>query len=151
MVERLIVASGGVLSIFLGFLLFRVAELKSDSGGNFKSAIFNISLTKVGPGVFFALFGAYILSTDVKTPIQTNAYVMGLNSSSPSDKSEAIKELTSEIEKLPDNSEKEKIQKILDKLVIPASNPQIQFYGISNPDSLPEDIKRLLPPKGITG
>ena len=69
MLERLIVASGGVLSILLGFLLFRIAELKSDASGSFKSAIFNISLTKVGPGVFFALFGAFILSTDVKTPI----------------------------------------------------------------------------------
>ena len=69
MVERLIIALGGILSIFLGYKLFYIAAVKSDSGADFKSALFSASFTKVGPGVFFALFGAYIMSTSITTQI----------------------------------------------------------------------------------
>ena len=41
---------------YLGYRLFAVASLTSVSGGTFKSKIFSMTLTKVGPGVFFALF-----------------------------------------------------------------------------------------------
>ena len=40
MLERIIVACGGVASIYLGYRLFVVANLTSVSGGTFKSKIF---------------------------------------------------------------------------------------------------------------
>jgi len=69
MVERIIVSLGGILSVYLGYRLFIVASVNTDSGGSFKSALFSASLTKVGPGVFFALFGAYVMATSVTTQI----------------------------------------------------------------------------------
>jgi hypothetical protein len=69
MVERIIVSLGGILSVYLGYRLFIVASVKTDSGGSFKSALFSASLTKVGPGVFFALFGAYVMATSITTQI----------------------------------------------------------------------------------
>ena len=72
MVEGIIIAFGGILSIVLGYRLFMVVSANNSvSGGNFKSALFNITLSKVAPGVFFALFGAYILATGINTQIST--------------------------------------------------------------------------------
>jgi hypothetical protein len=71
MAERIIVVLGGILCIYLGYLLFHIAVLKQDSGGKFKSAVFEFTATKVGPGVFFALFGAYVLYGSLNHPIST--------------------------------------------------------------------------------
>ena len=70
MLERIIVACGGVASIYLGYRLFVVANFTSVSGGTFKSKIFSMTLTKVGPGDFFALFGAYVLASIFYLPNQ---------------------------------------------------------------------------------
>src|SRR5258705_11449055 len=72
--ERIIIALGGILSIILGYKLFFVASIKTDSGADFKSSLFNASFTKVGPGVFFALFGAYVMSMSVKTQINIETH-----------------------------------------------------------------------------
>jgi hypothetical protein len=48
MVERIIVALGGILSVYLGYRVFIVATVNSDSGGTFKSALFSASLTILG-------------------------------------------------------------------------------------------------------
>ena len=72
MIERMIIACGGIISITLGYRLFMMvpAEQKPVSGGSFRSAWFSLSLSKVGPGVFFALFGAYVLVTGINTKIE---------------------------------------------------------------------------------
>src|SRR5262245_60510624 len=69
MIERIIISLGGILSVYLGYKLFYIATVKTDSGGSFKSALFSASFTKVGPGVFFALFGAYVMATSITTQI----------------------------------------------------------------------------------
>jgi hypothetical protein len=46
MLERIVVVLGGVLSMYLGFRLFQV-----------KAAVAEFSVSRVGPGVFFAFFG----------------------------------------------------------------------------------------------
>jgi hypothetical protein len=73
MVERIIVVCGGILCIYLGYLLFHIASLKQEGGGKFRSVVFEFTATKVGPGVFFALFGAYILYGSLNHPIATAA------------------------------------------------------------------------------
>jgi len=67
MLERIIAALGGIGSIYLGYRLFSIARLENSSSGSLKNSLFTISLTRIGPGVFFALFGAYILVTSVNS------------------------------------------------------------------------------------
>ena len=73
MLERILVVCGGILCVYLGYLLFHIAVLKQESAGKFKSALFEFTATKVGPGVFFALFGAYILYGSLNHPISATA------------------------------------------------------------------------------
>ena len=59
-VERLMAMAIGALSIAFGYHLFRIGVVSSQEGviekGNFK-----LHLVKVGPGVFFSLFGAILV------------------------------------------------------------------------------------------
>jgi hypothetical protein len=63
-IERIVATAAGGLSIFLGYRLFQ----GSSSGRSRSSAHFtlgdkaSIVLTRVGPGVFFALFGASVVA-----------------------------------------------------------------------------------------
>jgi hypothetical protein len=70
MFERLLITGGGILSIFLGFLLFWKADLKQLSGGTLKTEFMSVSITKVGPGIFFALFGVAVLVTSLYKPVE---------------------------------------------------------------------------------
>lgn len=59
--ERLLALLIGALSIYLGYNLFlNLAEL-SESSGQIEWLGSTITLTHVGPGVFFALFGAMVV------------------------------------------------------------------------------------------
>jgi hypothetical protein len=61
-VYRLVALCSGILSIYLGYKLFRVGiyekagELKASFGGN------HLLLRQAAPGTFFALFGAIVIS-----------------------------------------------------------------------------------------
>ena len=58
-IERIVSVLIGGLSIFLGYRLFSSVRGQSDGKGTFKFPMHTSGvLTKVGPGVFFALFGA---------------------------------------------------------------------------------------------
>lgn len=59
-VERILIACFGGMSLVLGWDLFRKGIL-DPSVGHFEKGEWRISLQKVGPGVFFALFGAAVL------------------------------------------------------------------------------------------
>lgn len=68
--ERITAVLVGGLAIFLGYRLFiSVPELK-DASGNFKLP-WNISIvmTRIGPGVFFALFGASAVCLALLRPL----------------------------------------------------------------------------------
>ncbi|MEY9334260.1 hypothetical protein ABH911_004571 [Pseudomonas protegens] len=61
MVYRMLIVAGGILCIYFGYRLFYVVQLKQ---GEFKIKTgenYEVSLSDVAPGVFFALFGAGIL------------------------------------------------------------------------------------------
>jgi hypothetical protein len=61
MTYRILIVLGGILCIYFGYKLFYVVQLKQ---GEFKiktGESYELSLSDVAPGVFFALFGAGIL------------------------------------------------------------------------------------------
>ena len=60
--ERILVDLGGVLSIYLGFQLFLRMPGRERGEGKFElPGGISIYVSRVGPGVFFSLFGAAIL------------------------------------------------------------------------------------------
>ena len=59
-VERLVAMAIGALSIALGYHLFRVGVV-GDQEGIFEKGDFKLHLVRVGPGVFFSLFGAVLV------------------------------------------------------------------------------------------
>jgi hypothetical protein len=75
MAERILVVAGGILCIFLGYRLFSIARLQQSGSGKFKTQVFEFTATKVGPGVFFALFGAYVLFTSLTTLVRTEVSI----------------------------------------------------------------------------
>ena len=59
-VERLIAMTIGALSIALGYHLFRIGVV-SEQEGVIKKGDFKLHLVRIGPGVFFSLFGAVLV------------------------------------------------------------------------------------------
>jgi hypothetical protein len=68
-VERIIVVAFGGISLILGWNLFKSGILRQQQA-EFSKAGFSIKMLNVGPGVFFALFGAAILVTALSKPVQ---------------------------------------------------------------------------------
>jgi hypothetical protein len=61
--ERLLAIGSGLLSIYLGFRLFlALPEVEPGAGRVKLPGGISIYLTRVGPGVFFSLFGAVIIA-----------------------------------------------------------------------------------------
>ena len=69
--ERLLVVVGGLLGIYFGYRLFtKGVVVDQAASGEFRS--FKLSLGRVGPGVFFALFGTGLLGYSLVNPIKVN-------------------------------------------------------------------------------
>jgi hypothetical protein len=77
MIERLIIVVGAIVAIYLGYRLFVIANLPSESGAKIKAKAIEITVTKIGPGIFFAAFGSYILWAAMKQPIVHERYSGG--------------------------------------------------------------------------
>jgi len=58
--ERILIVLFGGLSLFFGWNLFRVGVMQ-EQRAEFKNGDVSVTLQKVGPGIFFALFGSCIL------------------------------------------------------------------------------------------
>jgi hypothetical protein len=67
-VERLLVCVFAGLSLTYGWNLFRVGVLTEQSA-ELTSKGWRVNLKRVGPGVFFALFGCIVLSISLKSPL----------------------------------------------------------------------------------
>lgn len=65
-IERIIIAFIGGFSLWMGWNLFRNGIFTMQNA-DFKAAGFSLKLNKVGPGIFFALFGTFILVTSVNS------------------------------------------------------------------------------------
>ena len=58
--ERLLIVGGGIVALYLGYRLF-ISGFAGGQTGEFVGKSLSIRLIKVGPGVFFALFGTFVL------------------------------------------------------------------------------------------
>jgi hypothetical protein len=70
--ERFLTVLGGILAIYLGYRLFIVASIPQESSGKVRTKAFEFAISKVGPGVFFASFGAWVLYTAVTSQLSVN-------------------------------------------------------------------------------
>jgi hypothetical protein len=71
--ERIMVVCAGILSIYVGYRLFTLVPERKESEGRVKlpgGASFFFS--KVGPGVFFALFGTGLIGYSATQPVSFN-------------------------------------------------------------------------------
>jgi hypothetical protein len=74
--NRILITLSGALAIFLGYRLFFVVPLDRDSKGAFRiKDIAEVSLVRVGPGVFFAFFGAALLAYSLHQQMQFEATI----------------------------------------------------------------------------
>ncbi|HUI97748.1 MAG TPA: hypothetical protein VLX44_18475 [Xanthobacteraceae bacterium] len=65
--ERLGIVAVAALCIWLGYRLFQSLPAEHSAGGTLTLPSAKLVMSKVGPGVFFALFGALVLWQSVKT------------------------------------------------------------------------------------
>jgi len=114
MYERIIVVIGGVVSIWLGYKLFSHAHIRQDGSGKWKSALFEVSFTRIGPGVFFALFGVYVLATSLNRPIDLSTVERPINVIALPQ----LEELGSIINKLPESEEKKQALELISKMQV---------------------------------
>lgn len=66
--ERALIASGGILALWLGFRLFALSSSERSSA-ELSGHGFAFKAERIGPGVFFALFGAVLLSYSTMSQI----------------------------------------------------------------------------------
>lgn len=70
MIERIAIVFFGGLSIYLGYRLFQYSDQAPGDGSfQFKDVV-KIGLKSVAPGVFFAMFGAWILYSSINARIE---------------------------------------------------------------------------------
>lgn len=67
--ERVVAVLIGGAAIYFGYRLFTLLPLRSRSDGEITLPGASVVLSKVGPGVFFALFGSYILYSSIAYPV----------------------------------------------------------------------------------
>lgn len=67
--ERLIAVAIGGAAIYFGYRLFLLLPTQGDSSGKIQLPGFSVILAKVGPGIFFAAFGAVIVYQSLVSPL----------------------------------------------------------------------------------
>jgi hypothetical protein len=69
--ERTLAVAVGALAIYLGYRLFLAVKATGEGSAEVKlPADVTVMLSRVGPGVFFALFGALVVGTSFAYPIR---------------------------------------------------------------------------------
>ena len=72
--ERLLIVCSGMLSIWLGYRLFLAMPAGARGDGEIKlPGGISIFLSRVGPGVFFALFGAVVVAYALQNAVKINS------------------------------------------------------------------------------
>jgi hypothetical protein len=72
MFERMMVVGFGGMAIYLGYRLFFHLPHQTDQQGEIELPGMKVVLSRVGPGVFFLIFGAFILVTNLHQGIETS-------------------------------------------------------------------------------
>jgi len=67
-VERLLICTFGGISLVLGWNLFRVGVVNQQTA-ELSAKGWRVNLKRVGPGVFFALFGTTVLALSLRSPL----------------------------------------------------------------------------------
>ena len=67
--ERIIAVLLGGLAVYYGFRLFLVVPFETHSDGSIQLPGASVVLSKAGPGIFFAAFGALVVATSLMRPI----------------------------------------------------------------------------------
>lgn len=71
-IERIIVVIFAGLTIYFGFRLFVLLPVQKDNSGRIELPGVSVVMSKVGPGVFFAAFGAVILLMAFQNKVAVN-------------------------------------------------------------------------------
>jgi hypothetical protein len=121
MLERQMIVAGGILAIFLGYRLFRLAHVSEDSSGKIKTKLFEFTASKVGPGVFFAAFGAWVLYSAMTTRIDISTSTQPQVRASALDP-QALARLNALLQKLPTDEDRQAVNVLLRKYtIVPAA------------------------------
>lgn len=159
MVERILIAVGGGLSIYLGYRLFLAVPTAKAADGTFEiPGVGTVVLSRVGPGIFFALFGAAILMLGVfrsvevvKTPSNLMAQFRGLQSPALNlenyvEAQRSVRFIRSQLSKLPAEQREEfagHIERVEKYIVGPAGG--FRMLGQSEPgEGLPNTVREKL-------
>lgn len=67
--ERALICGFAGISLILGWNLFRVGVVSNQSA-DFNTKGWKANLKRVGPGVFFALFGSSVLAIALRSPLE---------------------------------------------------------------------------------
>jgi hypothetical protein len=95
--ERILVVAVGGLSIYLGYRLFLHIPSRTDSQGRVVlPGGISIFLTRVGPGTFFALFGAIVVAMSFAFPVQYSKYSEESGPSGPTSVTMRTEKMTQE-------------------------------------------------------
>lgn len=77
--ERLLIIAGAVLCILLGWSLFKL-PLNNEGEASIQYKNLQLALRRVGPGIFFSLFGSIILGLSFAYPVHLSAESSEVNS-----------------------------------------------------------------------
>lgn len=83
--ERMLIVGGGIVAVVLGYRLFiNLPMLEADGTGKIQlPGGVSIFLSRIGPGIFFALFGSAVLSLALKEVIFARETAPATAASSP--------------------------------------------------------------------
>ena len=158
MVERLIVTCGGIVSIYLGYRLFFIASVRNDSEASFKlGEAIDAGMKRVAPGIFFALFGAWILHTSLTEKVVTRSamHVFGMNTDAvKSSMARSLEQMRGMASSLPAEQQAE-FHREMGKLEAAIDNlGGAMFHAYEpNPDGIPGLLKKQLmdPDRNVAG
>lgn len=71
MLERLLVVAIGGLTIYLGYRLFIDLPLQTNQQGKIELPGLSVTLSKVGPGIFFCAFGCLVIAYALAKPVSS--------------------------------------------------------------------------------
>ena len=73
--ERISIVAVAALCIILGYKLFKIVPDRHEGEGSLSLGDLSVSLSKIGPGVFFSLFGAVVLYQALQSVLKVDPVV----------------------------------------------------------------------------
>jgi hypothetical protein len=134
MFERELIVVGGILAIYLGYRLFYLAHIPQESSGKIKTKLFEFAAAKVGPGVFFAAFGAWVLYTGMTTRIDitttTQPQTPARTTQTQFDP-QALVRLNTLLQKLPAEEDRQAAASLLRQIIVAPAQAVVPAHAIA--------------------